>query len=1028
MKLENKIVLLAFCWGLMLPAYCENLRLSNSALSRDIAQPQISALYTDSRGLLWIGTSEGLYQFDGAEYSKFHSNESGSNWISSGDIRDISEDVEGNLLVATFDGGILLWNVHSNSFLPYESKLLTKDTKIARMYVAKNGNIWVVTTDQIVLLAPDITGVSAWLATDKAKNAIGRPITLLESDAGILFVGSSQGLIIISLSDRIIYKPDLSSLQIPGEFVVSAIEFNKNGDLVFGTDNGHLGILDPKSGRLLTNTMATNTSVIISNIKFHKGKLLISSDRGLYLSDMNLTQIRDISHEGSGLSSADVHSMHVDGDRVWIGTYNGLDILSFAPFDLFNFKNSGIYNDILSFHQDIFDRVWIGTYNGLYFYDTASESHLNFESRPNLSALTDQRVTALGVSKQRLWVGFYRDGYQAFDFATNGAFEPALKNSGKLFVTDIDAEEEDDIGVWIATYNEGLLRITPQKTYSYFDNASYTDTGITRVLSENQRVFVVSTNNNFYEYNRSTDTFSLLNFDLGANEKALNIFSLAEDKAGNLWLGTKDHGLFLWSSADQEAVRYNLEPVSRDTDLQHSTIYGIEPDQSGNLWCSTQNGIVKLDSRGQLIKRFTTADGLQGKDFSFGASFQTRDGIIYFGGTNGYNRFDPEKIAVENEPSRMRLTGISLPGRNPNDFGAIDELQSLLLTHKDHSVTFQFSVLDFIDTERNQFRYKLENFDTEWIENGTNNTATFTNLPSGEYTLRVQGANSSGIWNRDGISLAVTVLPAPWLTWWAYTLYGITLMSLVWALHRIYQSYVVERRSAELALEMFEAENKADDDMQEQLEIQDEWVNSAHLHSQTTLSLISESISIRNSDSSDNTSDNVAESSIKRIAALHSLEDCLSYEVGGPLANLHKYTDELFPELLKKSPIAPETIVTINEVTTIPIRVEIASPLAVIIYELLENCFQHAFEPDSPANYVHIKLSPAETSTAPYHSLELYIHDSGIGMPVDVERLGSDCCGLALVKSIVGKLGGTLRVCQASGTMISIELPHPHYA
>jgi two-component sensor histidine kinase/streptogramin lyase len=708
-----------------------------------------------------------------------------------------------------------------------------------------------------------------------------------------------------------------------------------------------------------------------------------------------------------------------------VGTVNGLDILTFAPFELFNLENSGVSNYVLAFTEDNSGRVWIGTYSGLYYYEKASESHVRLEIESNFGKHADTRIVALANYDGGLLLGHFESGIEYLNESKKKSPLIADPRFKQMSITRIIVDSDN---IWIATYDHGLFRIRGPQTYSYLENGTLPERSITLIFQSHDKVIFAVSENRLFRYAPENDRFEELILDFGLDKKHPSIYSLSESQADDILIGTKDHGLFFWQQNNNENGIVALVPANSNGELATSTIYGVEPDQSGNLWCSTQNGIVKLDSRGRLIKRFSTADGLQGKDFAFGASFQSREGVIYFGGTNGYNRFNPKQIAVETDPSRMRLTGIILPGRNFKHIGAGDELHSLQLTHKDHYVTFQFSVLDFIDPERNQFRYKLENFNTDWIENGTSNTATFTNLPAGDYTLRIQGANSAGVWNRDGLSLAVTVLPAPWLTWWAYSLYTVTLFCLAWALHRIYHSYVVERRSAELALEMFEAENKADDDMQEQLEMQDEWVSSAHLHSQTTLSLISDSIAIRNADQSGGTSDNLAASSMRRIAALHKLEDCLCYQAGGPLANLHKYTDELLPVLLEKSPIAPETIITINEVTATPIPVELASPLAVIIYELLENCFQHAFEPDSPANYVHVKLSQVHSDVAPYRKLELSIHDNGMGMPADVENLGSECCGIALVKSIVAKLGGTLTVTVTSGTLCSVEIPDLQYA
>jgi two-component sensor histidine kinase len=511
-----------------------------------------------------------------------------------------------------------------------------------------------------------------------------------------------------------------------------------------------------------------------------------------------------------------------------------------------------------------------------------------------------------------------------------------------------------------------------------------------------------------------------LEFDLGETQPV--IYSLAQAANDDILVGTKDHGLFIWTRQAQIEKQFILQPAIEGKDLTSSTIYGIEVDAEANLWCSTQNGILKLDSKGRLIKRFTTADGLQGNDFALGASFTSRKGLIYFGGVNGYNRFNPAEVDIDRTPPAMRLTSIILPQPDDRNTGAVDNLKTLQLTHKDHFVTFEFSVLDFVSPEKNQFRYRLENFDPDWIENGARNTATYTNLPAGDYVLRVQGANSAGIWNTNGITLDLHVLPSPWFTWWAYSTYGLLFLCLWWGCHRISHSFAADRDKALLTRQMFDAANQADDDMQEQLELQDELVQSAYQHNLTTLSLVSDCISFRSVNQPQEVNRGLAESSIKRIAALASLEDCLYYQAGGPVANLHKYTDGLIAVLLKSSTVTPETIITINEVSSMPIPAQLASPLSVVIYELLENCICHAFEPGSPANYILIKLSAAATIPPSVRYLELSIQDSGIGIPDYIEDMAHENSGIAIVQSIVKKLGGTV---QFSNTKVSITVPNP---
>ncbi len=158
-------------------------------------------------------------------------------------------------------------------------------------------------------------------------------------------------------------------------------------------------------------------------------------------------------------------------------------------------------------------------------------------------------------------------------------------------------------------------------------------------------------------------------FDFGLGETRPIIYSLAQAYNDDILIGTKDQGLFIWTRKSQIENQLQIT-VSEDSGVATSTIYGIEPDSKGNLWCSTQNGIVKLDSTGHLIKRFTTADGLQGNDFTLGASFTSREGLIYFGGVNGYNRFDPTEVDIDTVASPMRLTNIILPKNDDRNWGS----------------------------------------------------------------------------------------------------------------------------------------------------------------------------------------------------------------------------------------------------------------------------------------------------------------------------------------------------------------------
>jgi len=1020
MSLSLRLLTLAFCLSIVDHAHGAQPRITQSSLSPMLQQPTVTAIHRDRTGVLWIGTQQGLHRFDGANLTLFNSDRDSKNWIPDSEIKDIAEDNDGNLLLATSGGALLKLDTRKETFDLIKQFGLIDKYGLIRLLVSKHGSIWLLSKDGLILYDPRFQNTEDWVMNLDLASSIGRLHDIVEDKSGNLWVGGSLGLAKVLPENKSFVPFDLETLQLQKSSRITALQMNSEGNLTIGTDTGQLLVWGVDTSTPLANSaIVGNAPHYISKFALYGGKLIIATDRGLFASNNHLSLIEDLSEKGSGLSNPDIYSLFRDGKYIWIGTIDGLDMLSFTPFDLFNSRNSGVSNDILAFGEDTAGRFWVGTYSGLYRYDESTGIHTRYEL--DSSTFEDQRVSTIATRKNEFWLGTLQGGIQVVNTKSGSSKTFNLNSSIGIAIANILATDEGQ-DVWIATYDKGLFRMRAGETRSYYQSQSLPEKTITLLFRSKTDIFLAVSENRVYQHNPRIDQFSKIRFEFDLGETQPIIYSFAQAQNGDILIGTKDHGLFIWSQKDQIENQFMLQPTIESGGLTSSTIYGIEVDSETNLWCSTQNGIVKLDSKGRLIKRFTTADGLQGSDFTLGASFTSRKGLIYFGGVNGYNRFDPADVDIDRTASAMRLTSIILPKPDDRNTGSVDKLKSLQLTHKDHFVTFEFSVLDFVSPEKNQFRYMLENFDPDWIEIGTRNTATYTNLPSGDYVFRVQGANSAGIWNRNGINLDVHVLPSPRFTWWAYSTYSLLFLFLWWGSRRIYHSYAADRNSARLTRQMFDAANQADDDMQEQLELQDELVQSAYKHNLTTLSLVSDCISYRSVNQPEEVKRGLTESSIKRIAALSSLEDCLYYQTGGPVANLHKYTDGIIAVLLKSSMVTPETIITINEVSSMLIPAQLASPLSVVIYELLENCIHHAFEPGSPANYILVKMSAGATNEPSIRYLELSVQDSGIGMPDYIEDLARESSGIAIVQSIVKKLGGTV---QFSDATVSITVPNP---
>jgi len=371
----------------------------------------------------------------------------------------------------------------------------------------------------------------------------------------------------------------------------------------------------------------------------------------------------------------------------------------------------------------------------------------------------------------------------------------------------------------------------------------------------------------------------------------------------------------------------------------------------------------------------------------------------------------------------MNFTKILLPNSSINFFNFLEGIDRVEISHEDNYITFQFAVMDFLNPEKNQYRYILEGFDEDWIENGTRNTATYTNLPAGDFVLRVQGANSAGIWNRDGLSLDVHVSPPPWFSWWAYCLYAIALWIGGWLMKRAYDSYSIERRATARAMQMNLDAERAEDELQEQLEIQDRLVKSVYRHNVTTLDLIANFISPQKGLIGEEAAGGEAWKNVNRVKALVALEECVYHHGDHLLADLNKYTDIIISRQLSDSNRNPETITTINEVSPQPFPLPQASLLAIALYELLENAIQHAYPPDRTSNYLQIVFAEEPSDQREASRYRLTIEDDGIGIPAGFDPLVASSPGFAIVRLMVERLGGTLGFESRVGTRATLSFP-----
>ena len=987
-------------------------------LTQRLNQQTILSVVHAEDGTLWIATLSGIDRFDGSSFTKYRPHKLDNGYIASSSIVCILESLDGRIFAATKDAGLLLFDEESNQFtsLAADDWPSNTNSRISSAFSDRDGDFWIgYESGDVYRYSPLLNRVSA---IELAVN--DRVIDFTQDITGNLYLGSVAGEIFFI--DRDSEISEVLALDGTCKKVASSLEeISAISDrfLWLGTSGSGLLKLDVHRRKCDVVEFRDDSDHDLTIAHIHdvyvdsrSETTWVASDQGLYQIDIN-KRISIFTSENSNLTNNEIASIERYGDGVlWVGTYRGLNYLMPTVFESYDQSSDELIRSVVAIDSSEWIGNVIATYNGLFVFDPSTKQHYDLtELRPDWN-LQNNQIMSLNVTTKGMWVGYRSAGLEFLPSDEGKKISRWREDiADGLSVEAVSSLLTTPDGkIVVGTYEGGLNIFSG---HSARELHSIGNNRVIMLYQTSDQTIWVGTESGLYTFDLTNGSTEEVRFDLDSPTKPI-VWDMVESNNGVLWFATMHHGLYLWDLNSGEKTPSPLLPF-RNT---FSTVYSLALDGLGYIWCSTDSGLVRINVENKKTRVFSRQHGLQLTEFEYGVAHKDLSGFLYFGGSEGYTRFDPSNLDESPKVPKLRFNKITFPDTVIQLSSVLRQVSTIQLTHKDYFVQFDFSVLDFLDPEKNEYRYKLEGFDPNWIENGTRNSATYTSLPPGNYTLRIQGANSAGVWNREGLSITVEVLPPPWKTWWAYCCYAALALFFGWLGKRAYDSYVVERRAREMALEMIASEERADDEMQEQLEIHDDLVKSVYRHSVSTLNLVSEVISIKGSRLTGADAREVTDGSIKRVAALALLEDCLYYQNELLLADLHKFTDIILPRLLEDSPVPEEMVTTINEVCSRPFPFEQASPLAIAIYELLENAIQHALDGNGP-HYAQVTLA-RQPSALSGSDCRLTVEDNGRGIPANIEPLSAQTPGLAVVSSMVQRLSGQINYTISGGTLATI--------
>lgn len=803
-------------------------RLKNITTVNGLSQSSVIAIHQDLQGQMWFGTRDGLNRYDGSTMSVFRNNPKDSLSICNNDILSIEGDKSGNLWVGTYNG-LNCYNPVSNVFKHYfhgnSSNSLSNNT--VWNIKAINNEIWIATASGLSIFNKTYQKFITVSHNSKCISSLPNNfvLSIYKAKNGTIWVGTAKGLcqLVSRKRDSFVFKQFYSSNN--ESLYVQDIKEDKNGTICVATKQHGLLKLDNVTHKLISYSHNLTDSDVRTIDFDKKGVAWVGTYEGLFTIQKNGNVIRVYNNSDKKLSFGKIKSVFTDRKgSVWIGSYyNGISFWDESNNNFTNInQNSGTSSlsyDVVSSLASNSNSIYIGTEGGGI---TVLDTKTGFTSKIN--GVDVNNVKSLYLSNSGiLWIGTFTEGIAAYDTKSrrfvNELINPNLKSILKVSGVYVIKKGRKEGVLWIGTFGKGLIRYdSNSKTYQLIGNDNYYDNFLT---NNRVRTLLIDKKDNLWIGTQSgLNVINLNDFDNNTyhikhyffDNKLLSgddILSLYQDKSGRIWVGTKAKGLYVYDGSN-----FNKINIKKD-DFEITSIHSLSEDDNGNLWMSSNFGIIKyhLKSNNKFI--YDQKEGLVSNEFNDNAFLKLGNNKFYYGGPSGITYFDTKKLPVNKYSPQVLLTDFKIGNKsinvvNENDIleKSINYTKSLTLSYDKANFTINFAIPNFINSTNNQYSYRLVGLDNEWTT--TSSTfATFTIQNSGTYTFEVKGANNDGVWNETPTTLEIIVKPAPWKSWWAICFYLVLVWASLYAFVWIVKSK--EKLRQELLLEYRESERTKED-------------------------------------------------------------------------------------------------------------------------------------------------------------------------------------------------------------------------
>jgi signal transduction histidine kinase/ligand-binding sensor domain-containing protein len=755
---------------------------------QNLSHVRVESIVQDTQGFMWFGTWNGLNRYDGYKFKVFKHEPGNPKSLSGVYVYSLFKDHSGNLWVGT-DGFLDRFRPETESFTHYKLDKPSRNglsSIVTHISEDSGGKLWLSTRNGLFRLDPN---------SGELKNYVhdpADPLTLGDSD--IRSTGEDREGNFWVATSRTLDEFDRQAGKVKRHIQVGesgiGLWFYEDQSGVFWViygSLGYIGTLDRKTNRLTRYEYDWKTGTAQANqaycmLEDSNGTMWFGTAAGLMKFDRYNRRFISYRHDPDDpetIGENRVIALFEDRERnIWAGL-NQMEPNYFPirplPFEnLMRFSHSEerqLSGLVTAIYEDGRGIVWLGANRRLYHIDRNTREVLPFEGVDNSDVYS---IIPDGLDV--LWFGNAYPGLLRYNVKTgerrgyrHNPNDPTTLCSGVTYHLLIDR----DGTLWAATW-DGLCQLnsSTSRFTKYTPAPGSRGLNYYAVAQAPDGALWLGGNLGLHRFDPQTNTFTVYSHDseepTGISDDHVN--AVFFDRSGTLWAGTQN-GLDKFDLPTRTFKSYDQR-----YGISGSVVSCILEDSRGMLWMSTNAGISSFNTKTEHFSNYTPADGLPGPDLTgTGACYKSSRGEMFFAGFSGVTAFFPNNVGESPyvpQPvlTDFRLFGSSvIPGHRSPLKVAINRASAIQLSHSENIFSIEFSALSYLNPETNRYRYKLDGIDKGWREVGSDERlATYTTLPAGNYTFRLEAATSRGAWSPD-VTLAMKISPPLWQTYWFLT-------------------------------------------------------------------------------------------------------------------------------------------------------------------------------------------------------------------------------------------------------------------